>query len=82
MPGCWEYNSTGARIGRKIPDFIHTSKKKLIEYFGYQWHTKELGDDEEVINYYRKQGYDCLVVWYDELLDKNFSRRILNFERA
>ena len=63
-------------IGNKNPDFINIdSKNKLIELFGDYWHTKRARTEEETepgkINYFKKQGYDTLIIWEKELNDPN-----------
>lgn len=64
FPGQWIYTGSGKRvvvIGRMIPDFTHTSEKKVIEIFGTYWHKPE--DEEKKINKYAECGYQCLVIW-------------------
>jgi len=83
-PGLWKYNSEGIYVGRKRPDFIHTSKKKLIEYFGLMWHIPVL-DDKEVTEYYKGVGYEVLIVWDRELLSfkdwDKLEERLVSFEQ-
>ena len=84
-PGLWLYNSGDKRIGRKIPDFVHTSKKKLIEYFGINWHIPVI-DDQYLTEYYKEQGYEVLIVWDSELLNYSnwdkLEEKIINYEHA
>lgn len=77
----WRYNDNGTRVGRKIPDFIHTSKKKVIEYFGIMWHTPGIGEEDRLVNYYKEQGYDCLIVWDQEVPSEDLEERIKTFEQ-
>jgi len=78
--GQFVYNGCGnadIMIGHRIPDFIHTSKKKVIEVFGVYWHGERRTGipndvhEKERIEEYRKEGYDCLVIWENELDDVN-----------
>lgn len=59
-------------IGRKNPDFIHKSKKIVIEIFGKYWHKKDEVDNYK--NYYQKYGYKCFIIWDYEV--ENFLREI------
>lgn len=60
-------------IGRKNPDFLCLRKKKVIEHFGIWWHgTKITGKskedhEKERIEYFKKYGYNCLIIWEDEI---------------
>jgi len=74
-------------IDGKNPDFINDEKKKIIEFFGWR-HTKEAtgilnGDHEQTrIDHFNKNGYNCLVIWENELKNINdVIQRILEFER-
>ena len=84
-PSEFEYNGGYEKkimIDRKIPDFVHVSKKKVIEYFGEYWHNKEYKDDEQTtIKKYNNQGYDCLVIWEKDLFTnaETTKKRILDF---
>ena len=51
-------------IEGKIPDFV--SDNKIVEIFGDYWHARE--DEEERIEFFRKRGFDCLVIWESDLL--------------
>ena len=56
-------------IGGRNPDFVDYSKHKIIELFGKHWH-----DAEEVTNsieFFRGHGYDALVIWDEELKNKD-----------
>lgn len=84
-PNEFDYNGgyeLKCMIGRKIPDFVHKSKNKVIEYFGEYWHSKEYKDsDEATIKKYNDNGYDCLVIWENDLFNnrEEVKKRILNF---
>lgn len=63
-------------LGGKVPDFVNVNgKKKLIELFGNWYHSKEFAtrngikyaSPEDRINYFKKFGWDTLVVWEHEL---------------
>ena len=54
------------------PDFINVNgQKKIIEFFGVYWHSKEedIERDKERIETYKKYGYKTLVIWENELED-------------
>jgi len=70
FPNDWRYTGDGSLIiGGKCPDFSNINGRKvLIELFGDYWHRNE--DPQDKINYYKKYGYDCLVIWEHELKDE------------
>lgn len=86
-PGKFKYNGTGeVRIGRRIPDFIGTDGiKKVVELFGIHWHDPvffpEALTEEEKVSFYKERGYDCLVIWEDEVhpLNMELVQKILGF---
>lgn len=63
-------------VGHKIPDFIGTKDKVVIELFGTYWHSeKKTGrekDTEEYnrINYFRKYKMKTIIIWENELKNK------------
>lgn len=65
-------------IGSFTPDFIHNYEKKVIEVFGRLWHDPERAwvkvPSYQQVNgrkaIYRKMGYDCLIIWDDEVIDE------------
>jgi dTDP-4-amino-4,6-dideoxygalactose transaminase len=77
--GCFEL---GICINCMIPDFVNVNgKKKVIEFFGSGWH-KLRNDYDEKMSRYRKAGFDCLIIWGNELTKKNdaaLRQKILNF---
>jgi hypothetical protein len=75
----WKYVGDGQLIiGSKCPDFWN-GDHKLIELFGDFWHRKH--KPEDWINYYKKWGYDCLVIWEHELKNiNNVKRKVKQFE--
>lgn len=65
----------GVVIGGKIPDFIHTKKKVIVELFGVYWHTEHRGISKRVAEDERKRhlkkfGYRVLIIW-SNLLKKS-----------
>ncbi len=65
-------------IGGKVPDFIHESENKLIEIFGDYWHKGNNPQDR--IDFFKKYGYECLVIWASELKDvERIVERCRNF---
>jgi len=69
-------------IGGKNPDFFNVNgQKQLIELFGEPWHP--VSDVTEKINHYKKYGFECLIIWHNELKNeeelvkklKDFSHR-------
>ena len=84
-PDNFEYNGGYEKsfmIERKIPDFIHKSKKKIIEYFGNYWHNlPNRSTEQELKEIYRRNGYECMVIWQDDLFNdtEKIKQDILNF---
>jgi very-short-patch-repair endonuclease len=65
-------------IGRLNPDFVHNNgKKQVIEIFGRTYHDPHvsfrdvpiLQTVEGRIEYFKKYGWQCLVIWDDEILE-------------
>jgi hypothetical protein len=64
-------------VGNLCPDFIHKDgEKKIIEVFGRVFHDPDFSFRDEIpwhqqywgrIAYYAQLGYNCLVLWDDEL---------------
>lgn len=57
----------------RYPDYYNPETKQIVEYFGTYWHRdRELPNNkkhktpQEVIDFYFKQGWDCIVVWEGE----------------
>ena len=49
----------------KNPDFVAMAERKVIEVFGRYWHKSE--EEAQLITAYHAAGWDCLVIWEDEL---------------
>ena len=56
-------------LSGKAPDFVHHSKRKIIELFGERWHKPE--EEEKRITEFAASGYQVLVIWLKELRVKN-----------
>lgn len=64
-------------IGGLNPDFIHTGgESKVLEVFGRAFHDPQVSFIDEIrwhqqyfgrMSYYAQHGYDCLILWDDEL---------------
>lgn len=63
-------------VERKIPDFVHNTKKKVIEIWGEHWHKGQNPQDR--IDIFNRNGYDCIVFWAKELKDKNIIMTNIN----
>ena len=62
-------------VAGKCPDFVHTSKKLIIELFGDYWHSQTVTGipneqhEQERIKLFESQGYKTLIIWEHELKD-------------
>jgi len=78
FPGEWKYTGNGeVIIGGKNPDFTNVNgQKSVIEVFGDWWHGEKrtgIPNDQAVssrVAHFAKWGYDCTVVWENELKDE------------
>ena len=61
-------------LNGNAPDFLHTSKRKIIELFGERGHKPE--EEEQRTKEFATSGYQVLVIWLKELKVKN--RKKLN----
>lgn len=70
FPNEWKFVGDGQLIiGGKCPDFANINgKKSLIELFGLYWHKNE--NPQVRIDHYREYGYRCMVIWENELNDR------------
>ncbi len=70
FPDQWRFTGTGQFLvrtseGWKKPDFIHNTRKLIIELFGRYWHTDS--EVETRTKLFEELGYQTLVIWDDEL---------------
>jgi intein/homing endonuclease len=69
FPELWEYvGNFELMIDGKNPDFRLKDSNKIIELNGTYWHQGE--NDEEVMSFYKNNGWDCLVIWDHEIDDR------------
>jgi len=77
-------------IGNLNPDFIHIRKSKVIEIFGRVFHDPEYSFFQldwkrqpfGRISYYAQFGYDCLIIWDDELENqKKVAEKVRRFSQ-
>lgn len=67
FPNQWKYTGNGSFVvGGKNPDFVHTSKKYVILVNGEHWH-QDIFEEPVQINHYLQYGYNCIVIWENEL---------------
>jgi len=76
-PDNWIYVGDGRDkrfiLSGKVPDFVHSSKKLIIELFGDYWHSEEVQGIpkeqhvRERTEHFTKHGYQTLIVWEHEL---------------
>lgn len=67
----WKYVGDGqVMLGGKFPDFINTNgRKAVLEVFGDHWH--DIFDIARKTYHYQQYGFDCLIIWEDELKDES-----------
>ena len=65
-PNTYTYNVGSFVLGGKIPDFINCKDNRVIELFGELFHEKE--EEQMRKEWFRKVGYETLVIWYKELV--------------
>jgi len=49
------------------PDFKKHGENKVVEIYGKYWHRAERGLEHETIQWYREAGFECIIVWEDEV---------------
>jgi G:T-mismatch repair DNA endonuclease (very short patch repair protein) len=71
-------------IDNKNPDFIHTTKKEVVEVFGDYWHNPTLNKhckyentEEGRHNVFKSKGYNCIIIWEKELNMSNWEENVL-----
>jgi very-short-patch-repair endonuclease len=62
-------------IGKKFPDILLLGFKKVIEVNGWYWHKGET--NKNIKSYYKKYGYECLVLWQKEI---NKNSKLVEFK--
>lgn len=76
--GKYEFVGDGKFIlGRKCPDFVDKENKKLIEFFGRNWHKPE--DEFSRPQYFKQFGYDTLIIWSDEIKSGHLLEKLNKF---
>jgi G:T-mismatch repair DNA endonuclease (very short patch repair protein) len=73
-------------IGNAIPDFIHISKKIIVEVFGNHWHSIWSGFKgltynktfEGRIEQLKKEGYKCIVIWESDLMREDSEKYVMH----
>lgn len=67
-------------LAGKCPDFLNKDDNKIIELYGNYWHRNDNPSDR--IELFRKEGYETLVIWENELKDIKFlEEKIVNFDK-
>lgn len=64
----------------KNPDFIVrpvNKTKKVIEIFGRYWHPES--EQQQLISLYKEVGYDCLVIWEEEVYEGTYHDKLRLF---
>ena len=80
FPKQWIYTGDWkVRIGGHNPDFIHISRKLIIEYDGFYMHKYRIQQDLERNRKYEAEGYKVLVL---NEKDKNNPKQLVDKVRA
>jgi hypothetical protein len=74
QPDLWKFN--GKRIPENsvdglFPDLINRTHMLTIDHFGERFHDRDVGEEEKRIKRLESQGFKCLIIWENELKDKN-----------
>ncbi len=80
FPNEWKFVGDGEFIlGGKNPVYLNVNgKKKLLEIFGEHVHKE--GSDKERISFFKKYGFETLVIWYKELRNiGEVEKKVKNF---
>ena len=80
QPGLWEFN--GERIPENsidglYPDIINRSHKLTVDHFGERFHDRDQGEEEKRIKRLQSCGYKSLIIWENELKNRNKCKRKL-----
>lgn len=55
-------------IAKRVPDFVDIEGRRVFEYFGRFWHPRS-EEEKEIIDFYKSYGWECTVLWEDDLHD-------------
>lgn len=55
-------------IAKRVPDFVDIEGRRVFEYFGRFWHPHH-EEEKEIIDFYKSYGWECTVLWEDDLHD-------------
>ncbi len=65
-PFSYKFTGNGSvSIDGKVPDFLYSEKKKIIELYGENWHSDIQAFER--VEHFRRNGYNTLIVWSKEL---------------
>ncbi len=88
FPNEWKFVGDGYTwIAGKCPDYLNVNGKKLvIELLGCYWHgckihyprSKYENDEKELIDHYKRYGFDCLIIWEHDLSNLNLIKNKIN----
>ncbi len=91
FPNEYKMNTKGKVmvLGGKVPDFVNVNgQKKIVELYGDYFHSrrfaercnKEFKPPQDRIDYFKKLGWDTIVIWGKELKDtQNLESKLLEF---
>lgn len=87
----FEYTGNGGVvIGNKCPDFVHLTKKIVVEVFGYAFHSPLFTFRKTMpyhqtykgtMEHYKKHGYKCVIFWDRDLERKDAEQFVLSVLR-
>jgi hypothetical protein len=67
----------------RYPDYYNPETKQIVEYFGTYWHRdrklkngQKHATPKQVIDWYFKQGWNCIIVWEGQ--EKDFIDNLTN----
>lgn len=69
---CFLTNKSRGRT--RVPDYINSSERKIVEVWGEYWHRDRVLPNgerhetvDECVQWYKEIGWDCQVVWVNDL---------------
>ena len=72
----YKYTGNGSFIFMGMaPDFVHKTKRKIIELYGERWHAPE--EEQQRIDLFARSDYQTLIVWSKELRPRPRERKLL-----